>query len=335
MKSLSKTLLGLAFYLMALGPIEAQERLKIDFYTRFDYNCVSGNDVSTGEISGFKGRFLLVRAEGDLGNGFTYYISHRLNKTNRDVKTFDSTDWAFLTYTTPDGKWDFSGGKLVQWVGAYEYDDHPIDVPFFSQYANHCNPYQLGVMAGRIFSPNDRLSFECNASPYNQPGKNYLSYTLMWNGHHGIWHPIYTANLYEQEAYGPMYQIALGNEFRSGRLNVNLDQINRFNNDPSSLKHLDFMTSLTCRYALTGHWTLFGKATCDYNDNVIPFDSTVGAGTDNRMYGAGFEFFPDVEHNIKLYGFYLRSAGDFEFQQNDFSRIVFGLKWKVNMITLK
>lgn len=335
MKYITKALFALAFSLMALGPIEAQERLKVDFYTRFDYNYVDGTDASTGEFSGFKGRFLMVRAFGDFGNGFSYAISQRLNKINRDTRTFDSTDWVYLTYTTPDGGWDFTGGKVVQWVGAFEYDDNPVEIPFFSQYANHCNPYLLGGIVGKFIGQNDKLSFVFTESPYDTPDKNLFGYALEWRGHHGIWSPIYTASLYEQDAFGPSYQFAFGNEFKWGKWEIKYDHLQRFNGNRSSWHHYDFTAAAQCRYALTDHWNLLAKATCDINDNEVPFDLTVGTGTNNQMYSAGFEFYPDKEHDIKLYGLYIRSVGDFEYLQNDFTRIALGVKWKFNMITIK
>jgi len=335
MKLYEKALLAIAFLLMALGPIEAQERLKLDFYTRFDYNFLSTSENANGEESGFAGRFLMVRAEGNLGNGFSYAISHRLNKINKDIKAFNSTDWAYLTYTTKDGGWDFSAGKVVQWVGAYEYDDNPIDIPFLSNYSSRCNPYLLGAIAGKIFSPNDRLSLICTTSPYDTPEKNLLAYALEWRGHHGCWHPIYTFNISEQEIYGPSYLIGLGNKFELGKWELKYDHLQRFCGEKSSWKHLDFSASCLVRYRLTDHWTLFGKTTCDINDNEVPFDLTVSNGTNNRLYGAGVEFFPDKERNIKLYGMHIRSLGEYANIPNDFSRTCIGLKWKVNMITLK
>lgn len=334
-KKYIKIIFILACGLISPGAIGAQERLNIDLYSRVDYNYVSGTDASTGELSGFSGRYLIVRADGDLGNGFSYNLSQRLNKINKSTRTFDSTDWIELNYRTPDGNWDFTGGKTVHWVGAYEYDDNPIEVPFFSQYTSHCNPYLLGAIIGRKITCNDRLAFICTESPYDTPDSNHLGYSLEWRGHHGLWHPIYTAGIYEQDYFGPAFQLAFGNLFEWGKFEVKYDYMQRFTADRDTWNHCDFTSALMCRYSLTDNLTIFGKATCDINDNIINFDRTVGCGTRSRMYGAGLEYFPDKKHNIKFYAFALRSVGQFESKENDFTRVSFGIKWKADMLTIK
>ena len=58
---------------MLICPLaNAQDRLNIDFFTRVEYNYVSGTDGTGGETSGFRGRHIFLRGSGDLGNGFTY-----------------------------------------------------------------------------------------------------------------------------------------------------------------------------------------------------------------------------------------------------------------------
>lgn len=317
----------------------AQDRTVLDFYTRVDYNWINGTDNIGGEESGFCGRYLFLRGYGDLGNGFKYSFAQRLNTPNKDTKYFDSTDWSFLEYTTPGGFWTFTGGKIVLDVGSYEYDANPIDIPFFSNYVHRIDAYLPGVSAAIHPTENDSFAFLLTRSPFDTETDNYLGYALEWRAHHGFWHPLYTISAYEQGPYDMTFLFALGNLFEWDNGFVEVDILRRAkaedeHNRPFSRN--DFTFASRGEYRFTDRLAAIYKVTCDYNDHNSTFDLTIPAHTDNTMFGAGLEYYPvRNSQDIRLFGIAIKSIGEFGGLPNEFFRIDLGLKWKINLITVK
>ena len=317
----------------------AQERAVLDFYTRVDYNWINGNDIASGEESGFCGRYIFLRGYGDLGNGFKYSFAQRLNTINTNSKNFDSTDWSFLEYTTPGGFWTFTGGKIVMDVGSYEYDSNPIDIPFFSHYVYRVDAYLPGVSAAIHPTANDSFAFLLTRSPYDTDTDNYLGYALEWRGHHGCWHPIYTIGAYEQNPYDMSYQVAFGNLFQWDKGYVEVDYLRRAiigEGDSKPFSHHDYTFASRGALRFTDRWSAIYKVTRDFNNHKCNFDLTLPVNTNNTILGAGFEYYPiKNSQDIRLFGIAIKSIGDFGGIPNEYFRIDLGLKWKINLITVK
>lgn len=310
--------------------------LDLDFYTRVEYNFVSGTDACSGETSGFRGRHIYVRANGDLGHGFSYSIAHRLNNINTVTKYFDSTDWSWLAYTTPDEKWTFTAGKIVMLAGSFEWDLNPIHVPFFTGSVNLVNPYQIGASVSRALTPEDALTFICTRSQYDTELDNCLTYTLEWRGIRDCWQNIYVAQFVEEAAMGGFLQFGLGNIFTLGPLSLDLDLMARtspFYAD--SWRHIDMTLNVKLDYPVSDKITLFTKCGYERNDNDIAFDVMSPVGTDTGIASLGLEYFPLGTPDIRLFAFAARSGGYFGGILNRYDRACLGLIWKIDMLTLK
>ena len=313
----------------------AQDRLNIDFFTRAEYNYVSGTDACSGETSGFRGRHIFVRASGDLGSGFTYSIAHRLNNVNTQPKYFESTDWSWLCYTTPNGGWAFTAGKIVMEAGSFEWDDNPIYVPFFTGSLNYANPYQIGASVTKYVGDNDSFSFLCTRSQYDTELDNSLSYSLEWRATHGLWQSLYIAQFIEEASMGGFLQFGLGNILTFGPIALQVDILAR--TSPyyaSSWSHFDATLNLKLDYAVTDRITLFSKCGYERNDNVVAFDPMSPLGTATGVASLGVDYYPLESGNIKLFAFAMHSEGYYGGLLNRYNRACFGLLWKIRMISL-
>lgn len=122
--------------LMMLIPafMQAQENglVNLRIEARLDYMQEMRQGETVNDNSGFKGRYLNIRMDGQLSEHFSYSYRQRLNKPNNSITFFDATDWIHLTYTNRN--WSVSAGKQVVGIGGYEYDVAPIDLYIYSEY---------------------------------------------------------------------------------------------------------------------------------------------------------------------------------------------------------
>ena len=70
--------------------------LKLDIEARVDYSQEYQTGAKLNEASGFKGRYLNIRLDGNLTDKVSYSYRQRLNKPNKDASFFDATDWITL-----------------------------------------------------------------------------------------------------------------------------------------------------------------------------------------------------------------------------------------------
>ena len=162
-----KKLLSLLLLLLPCAPLFAQTHklntLRLE--ARGDYQRFYDDGSSVDAESGFKGKFLNIRLDGQIGENITYSYRQRLNKPHKDMSYFDATDWLYLTYTKND--WSFSGGKQVIGIGGFEYDLSPIDVYYFSGFCTNITSYAFGVSVGYDVSDNDKLTAQVCESPFS------------------------------------------------------------------------------------------------------------------------------------------------------------------------
>ncbi len=313
--------------------VRAEGKLDLDFYTRVEYNYVSGTDACAGETSGFRGRHIYVRASGDLGSGFSYSIAHRLNNVNSQTKYFESTDWSILTYTTPNRRWAFNAGKIVMEAGSFEWDDNPIYVPFFVGSVNLVNPYQIGASVIRYYNGGS-FSFLCTRSQYDTELDNCLTYSLEWRPTVGFWNGLYIAQFIEEGVHGGFFQFGLGNRFTGDLLSLDVDILAR--TSPfyaESWRHLDFTADFKLSCRITDKLSVYSKCGYERNDNDIAFDPMSPLGTDTGIASLGLDFFPTGSRDIQLFCFAASSGGSYGGALNRYTRACFGLLWKIDMIS--
>ena len=231
--------------------------------------------------TGFKGRYLNLKISGQINDQWSYNFRQRLNKTISDGAFFDATDWIYLTYA-PTSRISFSAGKQVVAIGGFEYDRAPIDLYYCSEYWNNIPCYQFGISAALRVSTKDVITGQLVASPFRRAegnNNNMYAYNLMWNGNHGFYQSIWSANLIEWSPGNYIGYLSLGNKFTAGIASLELDLMNRAaSGHRFFFKDWSIMTEAAVQP--TDRWKIFGKFTHDYNNSGSTADLCVMDGTD-------------------------------------------------------
>ena len=304
----------IASALTAIGALAQQSDpavVALTFQARGDYqrNYVDGKAVK--DDCGFKGQYLNMIVQGAVGKQFEYYLRQRLNKSSFDSNFFDATDMLYLTYS-PTEHISVSGGKQTVAIGGYEYDRAPIDLYYCSEFWNQVPCYEWGASATYRFSRRDALMFQFCQSPFRSfyKGTDMYAYNLQWNGTHGLWSTIWSANMMEWRQGRFINYIALGNLFRLGsRFSLELDFMNRASSHQTFLfKDCSVIGELAYRPCAT--LQLSAKCAYDVNRSGSPADLLVVDGTELTRVGAAVEFMPRIRHlDIRLHAAYCYSWG--------------------------
>ena len=313
---------------------EALLGLGIDARADYQREYIDGSAIK--DNSGFKGQYLNIRMDGRLSDKITYSYRQRLNKRQNDYSFFDATDWLYVVYQATEN-WALSGGKQVVAIGGYEYDRAPIDLYFGSEYWNNIPCYQWGVSATYTFGDGkDQLLAQVCQSPFDLPENDIYSYNLMWYGSHDWFNTMYSVNMIEYLPGKFINYITLGNKFNAGDFSLELDLMNRaVSNQTFFFKDFSVMSELI--YAPSEKWSMFAKATYDVNKSGKEGDYCVLPGTEVTRVGAGIEYFPMGNKNLRLhaatcYTFGNNPSGT---AQPEHSYASVGLKWKFDLLTFK
>lgn len=327
-----------------------QQVLRLDIQARVDYQMVRQGEMALGSNdytglhidnaqSGFRGKYLVIRADGEIVKGLTYSWRQRLNTLHEDANFFNATDWVYLNYNFRG--WNFQVGKEVIAIGGYEYDRAPIDLYACSVFWNNIPCYALGASVGYDVSKNDRLTFQVVQSPFfTKENRNMYGYSLMWNGHHSFFDAIYSVNLFEYKSGEYINYISLGNKFTYKNVSLEFDFMNRAaSHQTFFFKDMSVMGELSWRP--TRNWNVFGKITYDINKSGTAADVTVLDGTKLTMVGGGLEYYPlrKGRHSLRLHAdcFYSWgfNANDANIMQGKTLFFSAGITWDMNLLNLK
>lgn len=337
-----KTLL--IFCLAAAAFVRAEETatdplVNLQAEVRLDYqhDWLDGHTVN--DNTGFEGKYINFRLDGNITDGLSYSWRQRLNKPHKDASFFDATDWVYLNYDF--GRWSVAGGKQVVAIGGWEYDRAPIDLYGCSVFWNNVPCYQIGGSVSFRPSAADKLTFQLCESPFYTPeNRNMYAYNLMWNGRHGFFEAIWSANLLEYAPDRYISYLALGNRFSFGKVALELDLMNRAaSRQTFFLRDMSVMGELA--YAPTSRWKVFGKMTYDVNRTHRDADLCVAPGTEMKMAGGGLEFFPlaNGRHTLRLHANLFYSWGSngnsADVMQNKTMLVDFGVKWNMHILSLR
>lgn len=338
---MKKTILAVIFGISAtFAQVQAQENNSVNVMAEvrsdYQYEGVQGSKVFGN--TGFKGKYLNLHLNGNIGEHFTYSYRQRLNKINSSQSFFNATDWAHLTYS-PDGEWMISAGKQVVGIGGYEYDRAPIDVYTASEFWNNFACYQFGASVARIFNDGrDKLMVQVTQSPYRkEETEDTYAYNLMWTGSHGWFNSLYSVNMLEYAPGKFLNFISLGNHFDLGDLDIYLDYMNRATKGQKSYFD-DFTLTGESVYAINSRWNIFAKVMYDVNTSSVYADTAVLPGTRLTTFGAGVEFFPLKDsRDIRLHANCFYSSGK---NTNPAGTLVnerllvdLGVKWRINILS--
>lgn len=324
--------------LFALTASAQEELLNLGLEARVDYlrQTIDGDHI--GDESGFKGRFVNLIINGNLGHGFSYAYRHRLNKINKDNTFFDAIDWLYLSYTSPNNRWTLSGGKQVVGVGGYEYDIAPIDAYFYSEFCSTIGCYQFGAsVTHTLKSGNDSFMAQVTQSPFcAEHSKEMYAYNLMWMGRHGRLSTLYSLNAMEHAPGEYIYYIALGNRLNLGRVTLELDLTNR------ATEHQAFLfrdCSVMGKVAVEAcdYVQLQAKASYDVNRTSHLGDYCVQPDSELTRLSAAVEVYPiKGKRNVRLhaaYSYTFGSCSETNILQDKQSIINFGLTWRMNLLS--
>ena len=263
----------------------------------------------------FQGDYLNLHIIGQLTDKLTFRVRQRLNKKIEDSNPFNATDFLWLKWQATE-KWSFTFGKQPIMIGGYEIDSAPIDVYYYGAFSNNLYQYYaFGVSAAFQPAPGQSIAVQFIPSPISPVTQNAYSYNLYWNGHIlPRWKTIWSYNLVEDMYARKMNYLVLGNKFELGKLVVDVDLIDR-----ASFHQKNFLSdwSVIVKAILSlGKWNLCTKVGYERNDaaNVdvdgISYDLTLPAGNKYLYGGAGVEYFPLGNDNLRIHAAYFRDNHD-------------------------
>lgn len=110
----------------------------------------------------FANKQLRLEIKGNLTDRLFYRMRHRLNKST-DAKGNDNfakaTDIMMVGYKFND-KLTVQAGKMIQIWGGYEFDENPLYIYQFSDFGDHIDPFQAGVVLSYKPVPSQELAVE-------------------------------------------------------------------------------------------------------------------------------------------------------------------------------
>ena len=315
---------------------------RLDLEARVDYMQEYQEGIKIDGASGFKGRYLNIRMDGNITDQLSFSYRQRLNKPNKDASLFDATDWITASYRI--GSWTLSGGKQVVGIGGFEYDAAPIDLYFCSEFWNNIACYQFGVSGSWTSrSGNDNVMLQFCESPFrrnqhNTGNKEMFAYNLMWTGSHGCFNSLYSVNFIEYLPGRFINYIALGNRFSFGNFRLDLDFMSRALN-ARDLLGKDFSVMCELRWSPLSRLELFAKMTQDSNFSDVAGDWCVAPGTSLTRFGGGLEYYPIKDSKslrLHLNCCHTTGAESLTSILRDRQTIIdAGITWTMNMLNLK
>ena len=316
-----------------------EKLLNLRIETRVDWEGAWLDGDVEKDNTGFAGKYLNLRLDGNLTDNLSYSWRQRFNKPHKDASFFDATDWIYLNYNLDN--WSFAGGKQVVAIGGWEYDRPPIDHYVYSVFCYNVRCYGLGASIGRKLSTNDKLTFQFCQSPFfTSENRNLYGYNLMWNGSHGFFDAIYSVNMMEYLPGRFINYISLGNKFTFDKVALELDVMNRASSHQTFfLKDMSVIADLA--YSPNGNWKVFGKFSYDVNKSGTDADLYVLNGTEMKMAGAGVEFTPFIHprHTLRFHAAAFYSWGTntntSNLMQNKTMMATAGVTWYMNLLSLK
>ena len=336
MKKHLVTFCGIVTFLFCGHVATAQEsshvNLRVEARGDFQYENIAGNTIDGN--TGFRGKQLNLRLNGNINESWSYVYRQRMGKPNSDASYFDAVDHLNLTYTT--GAWAFTGGKQTVAVGGYEYDRAPIDFYFGSEYWYNMDCYQWGVSVSCELGSEakDVLQLQVVQSPFRSVSPSLFGGNMLWKGSHGWIDILHSVNVMEYARKKFVSFLALGHQFNMGDFALQLDWMNRA--DMNDFGFDDFSVMADLSWSALENLNVFAKATYDVNkDNVA--DLCVFPGTELTRVGAGVEFFPIKDsRDVRLHGTYSYAWG-----QNgnlngtvgdNHSFVSVGVTWKMSIL---
>lgn len=316
-----------------------RDLLDLNIRARADWQGDWHGSAMDNANSGFEGKYLMMRLDGEIIPGLTYSWRQRFNKSIFDGNFFDATDWVNINYAYRG--WHFSAGKQAVAVGGWEYDRNPVDLYATSVFWQNLPCFQFGASVSYDLTPTDNLLFQVNQSMWHTSSmRNMYGYSLMWTGHHGPVTLMWSANLDEYVKNRYISYICLGNKVDFGPMCLELDFVNRaashqtfFFRDCTVIGELSYRTP-------DKHWRIHAKMTYDVNKTDSPADMVVLPGTELTMAGGGVEYFPlnrkrsSLRLHAACYYAWGHNTNTADIMQSETTFLSVGVTWDMNIVKL-
>lgn len=319
--------------------------VSLDVEARLDWQLVRPDNKLDDAQTGFIGKYIALKACGQIMDGLSYTWRQRFSRTPKDNTFWDQTDILALSYKT--GDFDFGAGKQVVLIGGYEYDRAPINLMCPNLFVSNVACYQFGVSAGYQLTPFDHLAFQVSQSIFATAAeRNLYSYNLMWRSgrdltdrlrYESIW------SLNEVEYAGGKYcnYIALGNKLLiDDKFTVLVDLMTRTYPDNRAFKNNTFMGEFA--WTPSSKWKLTGKVSYDCNRGVnMTAKTEVARGTELVIAGAVAEYYPiETKRNLlkihaALFGSWGENYNTADLMQKNTLYASVGLTWHMNLFNYK
>ena len=265
-------------------------------------------DGKTAFQGNLLGEHLNLNVKGKLTPSLTYFLRQRFTKPFYSPDNpLNATDILSLTWdVTP--KWSIQGGKLPVTVGGFEWDETPIDLYYWDDFAN--NIFQVYALGGAVMyrpAEGQMIQLQVTQSLLAKGKPHIWHVSLAWYGHFtSWWDTIWAVNMMDDEYHHRMGYAAMGNRFHWGPVQIDWDLMYR-RSLIQKTAGLDWSTVARILVKAGDKWNIFTKGGFDMNDasNVDPdgvaYDLTVAPGKRHSFLGAGVEFFPLANRDIRFH----------------------------------
>lgn len=249
--------------------------------------------------SSFRAEYVNVILDGNIGPNISFYWRQRFSKPlyNQDIP-LNATDHLWLRWDMSQ-HWAIQVGKIPIVVGGYEFDDAPIDLYYWSVFANNMpDVYALGGNFICKINPQQTLQLQVTQSPLGFGYTNLFHTALIWYGQIAPWwNTIWSVNWLDDPAHSGYLVAGLGNRLEFGNLGLELDAMYRTGAARQALA-ADYSAILKIEYKFPVV-TVFAKGSYDYNKD---FEADfVPVGTNAFILGGGVEVFPLKNNDIRLH----------------------------------
>lgn len=352
-RSFAAALMAVSLTTLAATADDSQNRtnedhlISLDLEARLDWQVVTHTrdlDIDRSQ-TGFIGKYIALKAHGELTDGLTYTWRQRFSRTPKDNTFWDQTDILDVNYKY--NGFDFGAGKQVVLIGGYEYDRAPINLICPNLFVSNVACYQFGVSAGYRLTSNDHLAFQISQSIFATPAdRNLYSYNLMWRGGHDLTDKLRVETIWsvnEVEYLKGKYcnYVALGNKLIiNNQITMLLDLMTRTYPENRAFKNNTFMGEIS--WDITPKWKLTAKASYDCNRGVNRTDKTeVARGSQLAIGGLIGEWYPlrNAKHLLKVHAALFASHGTnynpSDIMQKETIYGSLGLTWHMNLFNFK
>lgn len=341
--------LTLAAYSTTSDDIQQKEAddhlISLDLDARLDWQLVDHKKRIDDSQTGFIGKYIALRAHGQLTEGLTYTWRQRFSRTPKDQTFWDQTDILDLNYKF--GRFDVGAGKQVVLIGGYEYDRAPINLMCPNLFVTNVACYQFGVSGGYQVSPNDHLAIQVSQSIFaTAKERNLYCYNLMWRGSHGLtdwlrYESIWSVNEVEYIKGKFCNYVALGNKFViNDKVTLIADVMTRTYPDNNLFKNNTFMGEAS--WDINPKWKVTGKISYDCNRGVNMTNKTeVARGSQLVIGGLVGEWYPihTGKHLLKvhaaLFGSYGSNYNSADLMQRETLYGSLGVTWHMNLFNFR